>query len=53
MHIIGYVHICAHNSIIACVRTYLYSAQALTWHEGCIPEEEIWLKIGGDKGGGS
>ena len=25
----------------------------LTWHGGAIPEEEIWLKIGGDHGGGS
>ncbi len=25
----------------------------LTWHDGLIPPEEIWLKIGGDKGGGS
>ncbi len=24
----------------------------LTWH-GILPEEEVWLKIGGDKGGGS
>lgn len=25
----------------------------MTWHDGLIPEDEIWLKIGGDKGGGS
>lgn len=25
----------------------------LTWHQGTIPEDEIWVKIGGDKGGGS
>eukprot|EP00731_Ephydatia_muelleri_P011996 Em0006g890a len=25
----------------------------LTWHEGFIPANEIWLKIGGDKGGGT
>lgn len=25
----------------------------LSWHEGRIPSEEIWLKIGGDKGGGT
>ena len=23
------------------------------WYGGIIPEEEIWLKIGGDKGGGT
>ena len=26
---------------------------SLFWHEGKIPEDELWLKIGGDKGGGS
>jgi len=25
----------------------------LTWHSGLIPPNEIWVKIGGDKGGGS
>ena len=25
----------------------------LTWHDGAIPEGEIWVKLGGDKGGGS
>ena len=25
----------------------------MAWHNGVIPEEEIWVKIGGDKGGGS
>ena len=25
----------------------------LTWHGNLIPPHEIWLKIGGDKGGGS
>ena len=24
----------------------------LTWHDGTIPDNEIWLKLGGDKGGG-
>ena len=24
----------------------------LTWHDGTIPGDEIWLKLGGDKGGG-
>ena len=23
-----------------------------TWHDGTIPGDEIWLKLGGDKGGG-
>ena len=25
----------------------------LTWHESTIPSDEIWVKIGGDHGGGS
>jgi hypothetical protein len=25
----------------------------LTWHNGLIPSDEIWIKIGGDKGGSS
>ncbi len=25
----------------------------LTWNDSLIPANEIWLKIGGDKGGGS
>nr|XP_054755232.1 uncharacterized protein LOC129261193 [Lytechinus pictus] len=25
----------------------------LTWHDDHIPEGEIWLKVGGDKGGGT
>lgn len=25
----------------------------ITWHEGIIQEKQIWIKIGGDKGGGS
>ena len=35
---------------------YLYNISRnnrLTWHDGMIPEDEIWVKIGGDKGGGS
>ena len=29
-----------------------YSNGDLTWHNGVIPEDEIWIKLGGDKGGG-
>ena len=25
----------------------------LTWHDGCIPRDHIWIKVGGDHGGGS
>ncbi len=29
------------------------SVHRLTWHEERLPQDEIWVKIGGDKGGGS
>lgn len=29
------------------------SLNQLTWHNGQIPEDQIWVKIGGDKGGTS
>ena len=29
------------------------SVNRLTWHDGIIPPDEIWVKIGGDKGGKS
>jgi len=29
------------------------SSAGLTWHNGAIPSEEIWVKLGGDKGRGS
>lgn len=25
----------------------------MSWHDGRIPSDELWLKIGGDKGGGT
>ena len=25
----------------------------MTWHEGVIPKDKVWIKIGGDKGGGT
>ena len=27
------------------------SNDMLTWHDGVIPRDEIWVKLGGDKGG--
>ena len=27
--------------------------ERLCWHDGRLPQDEIWLKIGGDKGGGT
>ena len=29
------------------------STSGLTWHDDTIPENEVWVKIGGDKGHGS
>ena len=34
-------------------QAYLHSTGRLTEHRGIIPEDEIWVKIGGDKGGKS
>ncbi len=30
-----------------------YSCDRLTWHNGLIPDDEVWVKFGGDKGGGT
>ena len=41
-------------SIVTIVTTLfllLYSLNLLTWHDGAIPADEVWVKIGGDKGG--
>ncbi|GFO28488.1 amine oxidase [Plakobranchus ocellatus] len=27
--------------------------ESLTWHDGAIPENEVWVKVGGDHGQGS
>ena len=29
----------------------LHRVNRLTWHNGLIPESEVWIKIGGDRGG--
>lgn len=31
----------------------IHRAGQLTWHDGLIPDDEVWVKLGGDKGGGS
>eukprot|EP00057_Strongylocentrotus_purpuratus_P034143 XP_794084.3 PREDICTED: uncharacterized protein LOC589347 [Strongylocentrotus purpuratus] len=44
------------NSLSALVQDLLEEYDQLgelTWHEDHIPEGEIWLKVGGDKGGGT
>ena len=40
-------HICSCN----CISGFMYREGTLTWHDGTIPDDEIWLKLGGDKGG--
>ncbi len=35
------------------IRTDIRSSSGLTWHNGAIPSNELWLKICGDKGQGS
>ena len=32
---------------------HFVSLDKLTWHGGAIPSDEVWVKIGGDKGGSS
>lgn len=39
--------------IIPYVYIDIFRLQNLTWHDGLVPENEIWIKIGGDKGGDS
>ncbi len=39
------------NDTVALISTV--RENRLTWHSGLIPPQEIWVKIGGDKGGGS
>lgn len=33
--------------------TNVHSCNQLTWHNGAIPSDQIWVKLGGDKGGGT
>ncbi|XP_078600313.1 uncharacterized protein LOC144875275 [Branchiostoma floridae x Branchiostoma japonicum] len=48
---------CAYISPVgAAIFDYLEKCQeseCLTWHGGKIPQDEIWVKVGGDHGGGS
>ena len=37
----------------AAANVIVISHDQLTWHDGAIPPNEIWIKIGGDKGGGT
>ena len=31
----------------------IISVHRITWHKGAIPDGEVWIKLGGDKGGGT
>lgn len=31
----------------------VFRNERLVWHNDLIPKDEMWLKVGGDKGGGS
>ena len=42
--------------LVGLVEHYLsqhHLAGSLSWHEGVLPNDEVWVKIGGDHGGGS
>ena len=39
-----------YNYICICI---IYRHNQLSWHDGLIPPNEIWIKLGGDKGGSS
>ena len=43
-----YMYITECNTLPMALKT-----NRLTWHDGVIPPDEIWVKIGGDKGGNS
>ena len=36
-----------------CAQIYMCRIHRITWHNGAIPEDEVWLKMVGDKGGGT
>ena len=43
------------KSLLTASKKYRHyrSSTGFTWHNGAIPADEIWLKLGGDKGHGS
>ena len=43
----------AHTACSQVLQLPSHRAEALTWHDDAIPKDEIWVKMGGDKGGGS
>ena len=44
--------ICLETSAQVLYLTFFIVKQ-VTWHQNTIPNDEVWVKVGGDKGGGS
>ena len=42
-----------HHTLFTSVLSLVCSLQQLSWHDGIIPDDEVWVKVGGDKGGSS
>ena len=34
-----------------CIQLCMNIINHVTWHNGAVPDDEVWLKLGGDKGG--
>ena len=32
---------------------HVFRVERLTWHESIVPQDEVWVKVGGDKGDSS
>ena len=49
-----HVHTCSLYMHLVHVHLYAqHSVNRLTWHSSVIPPNEVWVKLGGDKGGES
>jgi len=48
-----YMHILVSTIKINILLKIFNRVHHLTWHNGAIPDQEIWIKLGGDKGGGT
>ena len=44
---------CQYSVCTSLIEMHLHRLSMLEWHNGTIPFDEIWIKIGGDKGGSS
>ena len=55
-HVLYIQYVFVHQAHAACSQVLQlpsHRTEALTWHDNAIPNDEIWVKVGGDKGGGS